>query len=273
MRLLVLIGMSIFLAGCQTAYDVQDLGGGRYGVSSLACPACGGTAQSAKLAYEQATEFCAIKGQIVMTESQNNAMANAVGAGRTDMIFACVEQVTEEDTSDCYAEAFAELSTTHDEFVLDKAVAIVVPPEEGFPFVVLASQDYATEAEIAALRDVGGVWESCSRDSWTNVSTQYRKTYIATSNEILVSLAKLVATKTTYGEYAAEVNASLASLDQQLSGIEREARAQRAAEERQRIEAISDYLKKGSPNLIAPAPPPPSGPTTCTYGGGVMICN
>ena len=92
MRLLLLIGMGVFLSGCQTASNVQDLGGGRYGVSSLACPACGGTAQSAKLAYEQASEFCAAKGQIVITESQNNEMANAVGAGRTDMIFACVDQ-------------------------------------------------------------------------------------------------------------------------------------------------------------------------------------
>lgn len=272
MRLLVLIGMSIFLAGCQTAYDVQDLGGGRYGVSSLACPACGGTAQSAKLAYEQATEFCAAKGQIVITESQNNAMANAVGAGRTDMIFACVDQVTEEDTSDCYSEAFAELSTTHDEFVLDKAVAMVVPPEEGFPFVVLASEDKATEAEIAALKDVGGVWESCSRDRWTNVSPQYRKTYIATSNEILASLAKLVASKTTYGEYAAEVNASLASLDQQLGGIEREARAKRAAEAKERMEAAS-RLNSQIQSSIDKATAPVGNPVyNCTTIGNTTTC-
>ena len=170
MRLLLLIGMGVFLSGCQTASNVQDLGGGRYGVSSLPARHVEEQLNRPKLAYEQASEFCAAKGQIVITESQNNAMANAVGAGRTDMIFACVDQVTEEDTSDCYSEAFAELSTKHDEFVLDKAVAMVVPPEEGFPFVVLASEDKATEAEIAALKDVGGVWESCSRDRWTNVS-------------------------------------------------------------------------------------------------------
>ena len=76
----------------------------------------------------------------MITESQNNAMANAVGAGRTDMIFACVDQVTEEDTSDCYSEAFAELSTEHDEFVLDKGCRYGRATQEGFPFVVLASE-------------------------------------------------------------------------------------------------------------------------------------
>lgn len=272
MRLLILIGLSMFLAGCQTAFDVQDLGGGRYGVSSLACPACGGASQSAKLAYEQAAEFCAAKGQIVITESQNNAMANAVGAGRTDMIFACVDQITEEDTSDCYSEAFANLSTTHDEFVLDKAVAMVVPPEEGFPFVVLASEDKATEPEISALKDVGGVWESCSRDLWTNVSPQYRKIYIAASNEILASLAKLVATKTTYGEYAAEVNASLAILDQQLGGIERDARAKRAAEAKEQMEAGA-RLNSQIQSLVDKATAPVGKPVyNCTTIGNSTTC-
>ena len=272
MKSLILIGLSVFLVGCQTANDVQDLGGGRYGVSSLACPACGGTAKSAKLAYEQATEFCASKGQIVITESQDNALANAVGAGRTDMVFACADQVTEQDTSDCYSEAFAELSSKHDELTLEKAISIVVPPEEGFPFVVLSSQDRATDKEVAALKDVGGVWESCSRERWTNVSPQHRKTYIATSNEILASLSRLIALKTTYGEYGAEVNGSLASLDRQLGGMEREARAKRAAEARERMQAaarLSSQIQSSIDQATAPVGNPVY---NCTTIGNTPTC-
>ena len=54
-----------------------------------------------------------------------------LGAGRTDMIFPSVDQVIEEDMSDCYSWCFAELLATHGEFILDEAVTMVVLLEEG----------------------------------------------------------------------------------------------------------------------------------------------
>ena len=252
------------LVGCQTASDIQNLGGDRYAVSSLACPACGGTAQSSNLAFEKASKHCASMGKVVVTEAQENQLANAFGAGRTDMVFSCVDEVTETDTQNCYQTAFASLEESHDETVLADAVSVVMPPEEGFPFSMLANQSKANEAEISALTAVGTVWETCSKESWSNVTPQYRKLYIATANEMLASLSKLVATKTTYGEYAAEVNASLARLDQQLGGIEREARAQRSAENKANMEAaarLSDRIMQSTDSV------------TCTTYGNTTTCN
>ena len=81
---------------------------------------------------------------------------------------------------------------------------------------------------------------------------------------MLASLSKLVATKTTYGEYAAEINASLARLDQQLGGMEREARAQRSAENKANMEAaarLSDRIMQSTDSV------------TCTTYGNTTTCN
>lgn len=258
-----LMALLFLLAGCQTASDIQDLGGDRYGVSSLACPACGGTAQSSSLASEKASKHCASLGKVVVPETQDNQLANSFGAGRTDLVFSCVDEVTETDTESCYQTAFASLQESHDENVLARAVAIVMPPEEGFPFAVLANENKASQAEVSALTAVGTVWETCSRESWSNVSPQYRDIYIATSNEMLASLSKLVATKNSYGEYAAEINASLAKLDQQLGGVERNARAQRSLENRARMEAatnLSDRIRQSTDTV------------TCTNYGNTTTC-
>jgi hypothetical protein len=239
MRFLLILTAALFLSGCQTAFDVQDLGSGRYGVSSLACPACGGTAKSAQLAYEQAEGFCAARGQIVVMESRENELANAVGAGRTDMVFECADEVTAEDSENCYAEGFSDLKLNYSDALIDKAISVVIPPENGFPFIMLASQETVSDDEVGVLTAVGGIWEDCSGDAFTNAPVQSRNILNAASKRTLAALAKLIASKSTYGEYAAEVNEIIAGTDSQLSEVEREARAQRASEARDRIEASS----------------------------------
>lgn len=253
----------LFIGGCQTAFDVQDLGSGRYGVSSLACPACGGTAKSAQLAYEQAQEFCLARGQIVVMESRENELANAVGAGRTDMVFECVDEVTAGDSENCYAEGFADLKASYNDALLDKAISVVIPPENGFPFTMLASQDTVSDDEVGVLTAVGGIWEHCSGDAFTNTPLQYRKILNAASKRTLAALAKLIASKSTYGEYAAEVNEIIAGLDAQLSAVERDARAQRTREARDRMEA-SARLSSEINDLFET--------TTCTTTGNTTTC-
>lgn len=243
-----LLAIIFLVTGCQTTSNVQNLGNGRYSVSSIACPACGGTSRSHELAFKEASTYCGNLDMIAIPEETDNQTLNAFGAGGTDLVFSCVKEVTEADTSSCYEESFAKLDK-HADDILDKAVAIVMPDEEGFPFIVLANETFATEAEASAIKDVGMVWEKCSQEQWSNVSTQYKKLYKMTRDKILASLAKLISKKSTYGEYAAEVNSHFGNMDTQLSDYERQARDKRQAEAGQRMRAASCITQQITPGM------------------------
>lgn len=268
---IAMISILVFLTGCQTASKVQDIGSGRYAVSSLACPACGGSAKSFELAMNEAQEFCSARDQVVVVEEQENRTINAVGAGGSNLIFSCVTEVTAEHTASCFDQGYAALEGSFPSSVIDKAVLTVTPPEEGFPFVVLSNQDMATPEEAKAIIAAGQVWERCSRESWSNVPPNYRKAYLNAANEFLAALARLASAKTTYGEYAAEANATLAKLDQVVGQVAKEERAQRAAEAADRRRATDNF---GQMLQQATTPQPTQRiQTTCTTIGGVTSCN
>jgi hypothetical protein len=69
------------LAGCATATDVMDMGGGVYMISARAAPARGGAAGATQVAYKDAQAFCAAKGTkpIVVAANDRDVMQGSVG--------------------------------------------------------------------------------------------------------------------------------------------------------------------------------------------------
>jgi hypothetical protein len=99
-----IIATSLFLLlnACTTTSDIVTLSDNSYQLSSLACPACGGTSKSQSLAREKANNFCAAKGEVAIIDNLDNETVNAFGAGSTALNFRCGQANVQDSVEECY---------------------------------------------------------------------------------------------------------------------------------------------------------------------------
>lgn len=90
-RLLLLAAVAVFVSGCTMTGDIVPTGPDSYMVSTVACPACGGTTKSTTMAYHEAGKFCASQGKrLLKSDMTNDRWWNE--AGETVLEFRCLDE-------------------------------------------------------------------------------------------------------------------------------------------------------------------------------------
>jgi hypothetical protein len=91
MKKLLVILMLGSLTACTMMGDIMPTGPDSYMISSVACPACGGTTKSISMALKGAGEFCANQGKhMLKIEMTNDKWFNE--AGETVLEFRCLTE-------------------------------------------------------------------------------------------------------------------------------------------------------------------------------------
>lgn len=91
MKRLIVIFLVAFTASCTMIGDIVPTGPDSYMVSTVACPACGGTTKSISMAYKSAGEFCMSQGKrLLKSNMTNERWANE--AGETILEFRCLAE-------------------------------------------------------------------------------------------------------------------------------------------------------------------------------------
>lgn len=86
----MVIASAGLLVSCTMTGDIVPTGPDSYMVSTVACPACGGTTKSISMAYKAAGEFCISKGKrLLKSNMTNDRWANE--AGETVLEFRCLD--------------------------------------------------------------------------------------------------------------------------------------------------------------------------------------
>ena len=91
MNKLFLLAVAGLLVSCMMASDIVSTGPDSYMISTVACPACGGTTKSTSIAYKEAGEFCMSQGKrLLKSNMTNDRWFNE--AGETVLEFRCLEE-------------------------------------------------------------------------------------------------------------------------------------------------------------------------------------
>lgn len=89
-RILVVLTMGM-ITSCMMTGDIVPTGPDSYMVSTVACPACGGTTKSVTMAYKEASEFCISQGKrLLKSNMTNDRWFNE--AGETVLEFRCLAE-------------------------------------------------------------------------------------------------------------------------------------------------------------------------------------
>lgn len=91
MRKILLASLFPLLTACMMSSDIVTTGPDSYMISTVACPACGGTTKSTTMAYKKASEHCMAQGKrLLRSKMTNDRWFNE--AGETVLEFRCLDE-------------------------------------------------------------------------------------------------------------------------------------------------------------------------------------
>lgn len=91
MKKMFILAVVFLIPSCTMTGDIVNTGPDSYMVSTVACPACGGTTKSTSMAYESASRFCMSQGKrLLRTNMTNDRWFNE--AGETVLEFRCLDE-------------------------------------------------------------------------------------------------------------------------------------------------------------------------------------
>ena len=152
-KYIMVIAISLLLNACMTTSDIVTLSDNSYQVSSLACPACGGTSKSQNLAREKANDFCAAKGEIAIIDALDNETVNAYGAGSTAINFRCGQANVQDSVEECYDTLLTGLESTYGASIVELVGSKVTPSETNyFGFEQLSDTLMPSEEETVVIK-------------------------------------------------------------------------------------------------------------------------
>jgi hypothetical protein len=258
-----IIATSLFLLlnACTTTSDIVTLSDNSYQLSSLACPACGGTSKSQSLAREKANNFCAAKGEVAIIDNLDNETVNAFGAGSTALNFRCGQANVQDSVEECYDTLITSLKSTYGDPIVEKIGSKVTPSETNyFGFEQLADALIPSEDETDVIKKYGGGSSKCERMRAGSMSIDRQKMWLSAQNRRLSALAQLANRQISYGDYAARLNSAAERLyDAEDGMMQRSAdEAKRDAAERRRAmdnlgNKIQDSMKSNTTNCTSSA--------------------
>ncbi|MDG1004486.1 MAG: hypothetical protein P8N58_06360 [Emcibacteraceae bacterium] len=252
----------LFLTGCMTTSEVTSLGGNSYSLSTLACPACGGTYKAENMALDAANKFCIEQGKEAVIENADVDSWTFNGAGTTDLIFLCVSQEAEDDFKEC-GRKIGEIAKEKFGKVPAKKVAIkVFSGENGFGFSELSDHSYPTSAEQEIIKFIGSGFDECEDTMYSSVSSSDKSILQSWHKKILTIIAQLSGSKISYGSYAIQYNEINESLD-----VAFETKNSEITRNRQKARSKSLERFNSAMDSIPTSIPTPSSPINCTSTG------
>lgn len=91
MRIILAASIIPLLTACMMSSDIVVTGPDSYMVSTVACPACGGTTKSTTMAFKKAGDYCIAQGKrLLKSNMKNDRWRNE--AGETILEFRCLEK-------------------------------------------------------------------------------------------------------------------------------------------------------------------------------------
>ena len=258
-NLLVIAVVVLLLSACTTTSDIVTLSDNSYQVSSLACPACGGTSKSQNLAREKANDFCAVKGEVAIIDNLDNETVNAYGAGSTAMNFRCGQANVQDSVQECYDTLLSELDSTYGGPIVELIGSKVTPSEANyFGFEQLSDASIPSEQETIVIKKYGSGSSKCERMRAGAMSIDRQKMWLSAQNRRLSALAQLANGQISYGDYAVKLNNAAERLYDAEDGMtQRNAdEARRDATERRRAmdnmgNMIQDSMKSNTTNCTS----------------------
>ncbi len=89
MKRLIVVSLAAVAASCTMTGDIVPTGPNSYMVSTVACPACGGTTKSISMAYKEAGRFCMSQDKHFLKSNMTNERWSNE-AGETVLEFRCL---------------------------------------------------------------------------------------------------------------------------------------------------------------------------------------
>lgn len=254
----------LILNACTTTSDIVTLSDNSYQVSSLACPACGGTSKSQDLARQKANDFCAEQGGVAIIDNLDNETVNAYGAGATALNFRCGQANAQDTTDACYKTLASGLKDIYGDELVESVGPKLFPSEENFfGFEQLADTSMPSEQEKEFIKKFGAGSSKCERTHAESMPISRQKMWLSAENRRLTALAQLANGQINYGDYAASLNDAYenlyASEDDYLRRQADEAKRD-AAEQRRAMDNLGNKIQDAFDT------------TTCNstvYGGSV----
>ena len=260
-KYIMVIAISLLLNACMTTSDIVTLSDNSYQVSSLACPACGGTSKSQNLAREKANDFCAAKGEIAIIDALDNETVNAYGAGSTAINFRCGQANVQDSVEECYDTLLTGLESTYGASIVELVGSKVTPSETNyFGFEQLSDTLMPSEEETVVIRKSGSGSSICERIRAGAMSVERQKMWLSAQNRRLSALAQLANGQISYGDYAVKLNNAAERLydseDEMARRHANEAKRD-AAEQRRAMDnmgnMIQDSMKSTTTNCTSSA--------------------
>jgi hypothetical protein len=258
---LVITVILLLLNACTTTSDIVTLSDNSYQVSSLACPACGGTSKSQNLARKKANDFCAAKGEIAIIDNLDNETVNAYGAGSTAMNFRCGQANVQDSVQECYGTLWSGLEGTYGRSIVELIGSKVTPSETNyFGFEQLSDGSVPSEQETTVIKKFGSGSSKCEQIRAGGMSIERQKMWLSAQNRRLSALAQLANGQISYGDYAVKLNNAAERLYDAEDGMTRRNadEARRDAAERRRAmdnmgNMIQDSMKSNTTNCTSSA--------------------
>jgi len=258
-KYIVITAIGLLLNACMTTSDIVTLSDNSYQVSSLACPACGGTSKSQTLAREKANDFCDAKGQVAIIDGLDNETVNAYGAGSTAMNFRCGQANAQDSLQECYDTLMTGLKGAYGEPMIELIVSKVYPSESNyFGFEQLSDASKPSEKETDVIKKYGAGSSKCERIRAGSMSIERQKMWLAAQNGRLSALAQLANGQISYGDYAVKLNNTAEQLysDEDRMTQRHADEAKRDAEEQRRAidnmgNMIQDSMKSSTTNCTS----------------------
>lgn len=246
LKALVFAMSMLTLSACMTTSDISSLGDNTFAVSTLACPACGGTGKAEQMAIDAADSFCEEQGKMAVTQGIDVDSWDFNGAGTTDLAFKCVTPVSEDRLFACAQEHIDAAANELGEEVTYKTLGKLFSDENGFGFSELSDQAFPTETEKNVIRMLGEGYEECESIRLTAVSPTDMRALRSSANKRMALMAKLIASQITYGDYAAQSNVIDEALYATLSEIEKEAMQMRRAASKEASAKFNDAVQRSN---------------------------
>ncbi len=221
--------ISLLSSGCMTTSKVSSHGEDIYSLSTLACPACGGTDKAERMALNAANEFCAEQGKEAVTENTDIGSWSYNGAGTTDLVFQCVTPVSKDQVLACANKHIDDAANKYSAEATEKVLSKLFSDEKGFGFSKLSDHSYPTNIEQEIIKTIGAGYDECEFLRQSTASTSDKRVLQSAANRKMTIMAELSGSQITYGIYAKQSNEIDEALYNTLSGREKEVMRQRRA--------------------------------------------
>jgi hypothetical protein len=221
--------ISLLLSGCMITSEVSSLGGGAYSLSTLACPACGGTDKAERMALNAANKFCAEQGKEAVIENADIGSWSSNGAGTTDLIFLCVMPVSEDQVFACAQKHINAAAIQYGAEATETVLNKLFSDENGFGFAELSDHSYPTDIDQGIIKTIGVGYDECEDLRQSTASSSDKRVLQSAANRRMTIMAELSGSQITYGSYAKHSNEIDETFYSVLSDLEKETMRQRRA--------------------------------------------